>query len=74
MERMLSKNQTDHAEKTQQTRDGTQHRLGDILSRRFKTQVGTHLLKCGFDRPAGRKPTENLFGPSIDGGVDPLVS
>ena len=59
--RMLSKNQADHAEQAQQTRGGTQYRLGDILSRRFKT-------------PAGRKPTGNL--PTTEariGGVKVFV-
>jgi hypothetical protein len=38
----------DHAEQAQQTRGGTQYRLGNILSRRFKTQVGLRIAEDFF--------------------------
>ena len=61
--RMLGKNQTHDTEQPQQTRSGTQDRLGRILSRRFKTQMTTHLLKRRLDRPTRGEPTDDLFRP-----------
>lgn len=75
MARVLGKDQADHAKQAQQTRGGTQHRLGHILSWRFKPQVCTHLLKRGLYGPAGREPTGNLLGAEARvGSVKVLIS
>ena len=72
--RMLSKNQAHYAEQAQQTRGCTQHRLGYILSWRFKTQVCTQLLKRGLYGPAGREPTGDLGGSKArNGSVEVLI-
>ena len=57
---MLGEDQANDAEQAQQTGHGTQNRQGDMLSRRFKSQVFSHFLKGGFDRPAGGEPTDDL--------------
>ena len=74
MSRVLSKDQADYAEQTEQRRGSAQNRVGDILSWRFKAQMGTRLLKRGLDRPAGREPTDYLSGTeACIGGVKVLV-
>jgi len=65
--RVLGKNQADHAEQSQQTWSHTEHRLGYVLPRRFKTQVGVNLLKSRFDRPTRCEPTGDL--PRAKAGV-----
>ena len=57
---MLSEDQANDAEQTQQARRRPQHRPGHMLARRFKAQVFPHFLERGLNGPTGREPTDDL--------------
>ena len=51
-QRKLGVQQGYHREQPEQARGGPQHRLFGSTAGGFQTQIGTHLLKRGFDGPA----------------------
>src|SRR5260370_25341164 len=62
-----------HAVHTKQARCYTQYGLGTPATRGFQSQVGTHFLERGFDRPAAGKRLDDCLRRQAHVGVKEVV-